>query len=166
MECWRAIHSPAFGWSDPAGPEFFSFDYVLEPNYSTNRGYTLDDTGDMTLDEVDAAIYDEQLRGMIRLLDSVSDTRDRQNEVIEHLRAENEQLLSLLASGKGGAGAVLDAAYIAPVVAAMDPVERMKRDAGAFRSLDTLPSCTAPQAEPAPAGSLYERLMGRFGVGR
>ena len=38
---------------DQHRPEFFGFDYVLEPNYSTNRGYTLDDVRDMTLDDID-----------------------------------------------------------------------------------------------------------------
>jgi len=56
---------------------------VLEPNYSTNRGYTLDDVRDMTLDDIEAAIYDEQLRGMAVLLDAANVERERASDVIE-----------------------------------------------------------------------------------
>ena len=147
---------------DERRPEFFGFDYVLEPNYSTNRGYTLDDTSEMTLDDIEAAIYDEQMRGVMRLLDSANDTRDRQNEVIEHLRAENEQLLSMLAaSGRDPAKVALDAAFVAPVIAAVDPAERMRRDARAFRSAGDLPRFIVP-ADAAQGDPAFERMLDRM----
>src|SRR5258708_18352055 len=37
-----------------SGPEFYGFDYVLEPNYSTNRGYDIALDSALTLDAVEA----------------------------------------------------------------------------------------------------------------
>lgn len=148
---------------DNTRPEFFGFDYVLEPNYSTNRGYTLDDVGDMTLDDIEAAIYDEQLRGMALLLDSANAERDRANDVIEHLRTENEQLLSLLAAKGIDAGAALDAVGIAPLVLPGDPADRMIRDMEMFNGAGELPRFIEPKQDDAvSADPLYGRLLGKF----
>lgn len=147
---------------DQTRPEFFGFDYVLEPNYSTNRGYTLDDVGDMTLDDIEAAIYDEQLRGLTRLLDSANAEREAASDVIERLSAENEQLLSMLAARGIDAGTVLDAVAVAPLAVSVDVIERMKRDSQVFRSA-SLPQFVEPQQESKPEASpLYGRLLGRF----
>jgi len=147
---------------DQTRPEFFGFDYVLEPNYSTNRGYTLDDVGGMTLDDIEVAIYDEQLRGVMRLLDSANSASLLADQVIEHLRAENEQLLSMLAS-KGRSGSVLDALPIAPIAVSIDPMNRMRRDADAFRSAETLPQFVEPQEAADPVNQpLYGRLFSQF----
>lgn len=150
---------------DQHRPEFFGFDYVLEPNYSTNRGYTLDDVRDMTLDDIEAAIYDEQLRGVMRLLDSANDERDRASEVIESLRAENEQLLSMLAAKGVNASHALDSVAVAPIAVSIDPIERMRRDADVFRGTDSLPSFVEPQEaqrDPAEHVPVYGRLLGQF----
>lgn len=150
---------------DQHRPEFFGFDYVLEPNYSTNRGYTLDDVRDMTLDDIEAAIYDEQLRGVMRLLDSANDERDRASEVIESLRAENEQLLSMLAAKGINASQALDSVAVAPIAVSIDPIERMRRDADVFRGTDSLPSFVEPQEaqrDPAEHVPVYGRLLGQF----
>ncbi|ALK30856.1 hypothetical protein [Burkholderia plantarii] len=148
---------------DPLRPEFFGFDYVLEPNYSTNRGYTLDDVNDMTPDDIEAAIYDEQLRGVLRLLDSVNAERDQASEAIEHLRAENEQLLSMLAAKGIDGGAVLDAAAVRPMVVDVEPFERLRRDAAEFRGAGSLPGFVKPQvAGPADTVPAYGRLLSKF----
>ncbi|ALS62274.1 MULTISPECIES: hypothetical protein [Burkholderiales] len=147
---------------DQTRPEFFGFDYVLEPNYSTNRGYTLDDVRDMTLDDIEAAIYDEQLRGMAHLLDAANSERERACEVIERLSAENEQLLSMLAAKGIDAGVALDAAGIAPLVLAGGVSERMARDMAAFHSAGALPRFVEPKQEEPPADPLYGRLIGKF----
>jgi len=149
---------------DQTRPEFFGFDYVLEPNYSTNRGYTLDDVRGMTLDDVQAAIYDEQLRGLNRLLDSATAERDIANGVIERLSAENEQLLSLLAAKGAPTGAVLDSAPMSPFAVSADQMERMRRDAEAFRSAMALPKFVEPanNADPAQSVPAYGRLLEKF----
>jgi len=148
---------------DPMRPEFFGFDYVLEPNYSTNRGYTLDDVNGMTLDDIEAAIYDEQLRGVLRLLDSANDERDRASDVIEHLRAENEHLLGLLAAKGVDAALVLDSAAIAPMAVSVDMADRIQRDAQAFRGASSLPGFVKPKADDqASEPPLYGRLLNKF----
>jgi len=150
---------------DQTRPEFFGFDYVLEPNYSTNRGYALDDVRDMTLDDIEAAIYDEQLRGMSVLLDAANTERERASDVIEQLRAENEQLLSLLAAKGIDADAALDSTGIAPLVLAGGVTDRMMRDMAAFRGAGNLPRFIEPKTDnPAPDHPLYDRLLGKFGL--
>lgn len=147
---------------DQNQPAFWGFDYVLEPNYSTNRGYTLDDVNDMTLDDIEAAIYDEQLRGVMRLLDSANDERDRASDVIERLSAENEQLLSLLAARGVSAGAALDSVGISPLAISTSVIDRMRRDSAVFRSA-TLPAYVEPeQADKPEQPPLYGRLLNQF----
>lgn len=156
------------GFSSAIGqnpPEFFGFDYVLEPNYSTNRGYTLDDVNDMTPEDIEAAIYGEQLRGVMSLLDSTTAEKDRANETIEHLREENEQLISMLASKGIEADKVLDAVAVLPVAVPIDVVARMNRDTAAFRDANWLPSFVDPeerQRNPAEQVPAYKRLLNRL----
>jgi len=150
---------------DQSRPEFYGFDYVLEPNFSTNRGYTLDDVSGMSPEDIEAAIYGEQLRGVMRLLDSVNAERDQACETIEHLRAENEQLLSLLSAKGEEAAAALDAAHIAPLAVDIAPIERMRRDAALFRGAASLPQFAEPhQAQPSLDEKipLYGRLRNQF----
>lgn len=113
--------------------EFFGLDYVLEPNYTSNRGYALDSVAGMTLDDVDAAILDEQLQGMLAVLDSVNAERNAANEAIERLQVENEELLSMLAAA-GGNPATLDSAGVRPLILPTSGADRMRRDAERFRS--------------------------------
>lgn len=94
---------------DTLKPEFFGFDYVLEPNYSTNRGYSLDSVlcegGACRIapEVVDSIIYDEHLAGMAQLLDSTQSLRrasllamDGLRKELQHAQAENADLLSRL----------------------------------------------------------------------
>ena len=147
---------------DQIGNEFWGFDYVLEPNYSTNRGYTLDDVNGMTLDDVEAAMYDEQLQGLSMLLASAHAASEQASEVIERLQLENEQLLSMLARKGIEAGQVLDAVGVSPLAVSMEAIERMKRDASTFRGA-VLPRFIEPQpASGAPASPLEARLLSRI----
>ncbi len=161
----KLYSSRAGGFSsaiDPGRPEFFGFDYVLEPNYSTNRGYSLDDVHGLSPDDIEAAIYGEQLQGMMRLLDSAHGERERALETIDHLRAENEQLLSLLASKGAADAAVLDAVPILPLAVSRDAAQRLQRDTEIFRTA-VLPSFVLPETEEPPeAPRLYGRLLSRF----
>lgn len=150
---------------DERRPTFYGFDYVLEPNYSTNRGYTLDSVQDMTADDIEAAIYGEQVRGLLKVLDSVNAERDAAATTIEHLREENEQLLSLLSQEKGIEPHQIRFDSIAPVVSAIDPAEQMRRDAELFRAVRDLPRVQAPEPKSVKALSenpLYARLLNGF----
>ncbi len=145
---------------DERRPTFFGFDFVLEPNFSTNRGYALDSVEGMTLDDVNQAILDEQLSGMMALLDSVNGERERASDVIERLSAENEQLLSMLAT-TGRDTVALDSAGISPIAVSVDAIERMQRDAAFFRAA-ALPSFVAPKAKEQEQPAVYDRLLSRF----
>lgn len=85
---------------DERVPEFYGFDYVYDPNFTANRGYSLDSASDLTPEELDAAIQEEQLRGLIMLLDSADTRMDVASTTIEQLQAENIELLSMLSSSK------------------------------------------------------------------
>jgi hypothetical protein len=157
---------------DDRKPEFYGFDYVGQPNFLNNsfRGVVLDDVtggglGNLTYDDIYAAEQEEQAQTLIVLLDSVHVERERTSEVIERLSAENEHLLSLLAAAKGpGETVSLDAAGIAPLALGTETLERMRRDAAAFRSC-ALPGFIEPGREdnsPANASPVYARLLGKM----
>lgn len=145
---------------DERKPEFFGFDYVLEPNFTTNRGYSLDDVNGMTMDNIEVAIQDEQMRGMIALMDSINAERNCSNEVIERLQAENEQLISMLASKGIEASNVLDAVSVMPISVSTETTRRMQRDSELFRN-SVLPQFVQPE-NPAKADPLYDRLLSSF----
>lgn len=147
---------------DTSKPEFFGLDYVLEPNFVKNsyRGIALDDIGGMTYDDVFSAEQNEQAQSMIVLLDSVNAEREATGAVIERLQAENEQLISMLASKGIDSVSVLDSVSIMPVAVSVDAAERMNRDAKLFMGAD-LPAFIEP-VEPKKSDPLYDRLLGKF----
>jgi len=139
---------------------------VLEPNYSTNRGWALDDVSGMSADDIEAAIYDEQLQGVLKLLDSVTLARDAAEATIKRLSVENEELLSMLTrQGVENPQAVLDAALdeppIMPFPVSLDSVARFDADSQFFRAAPTLPMPVAPPAPPKKEDELFDRLLGR-----
>jgi hypothetical protein len=148
---------------DTVRPEFHGFDYVLEPNYSTNRGWALDDVSGMSADDVDAAIYDEQLKGVLALLDSVTVARDAADATINRLLAENEELLSALAARGIKGQDVLDG-VATPISGSKPAIKRLFDDREAFLTLPELPSFVEPQQDKEqPAyDSVASRLVGRF----
>lgn len=100
---------------------FIAFDYVLEPNFKANRGYSLDsahaaasgwtlDSADgeqpqrMSLEELDEAIQEEQQHAMALVLDSANAYRQATAQALEmsgatisSLERERAELLTLLA---------------------------------------------------------------------
>lgn len=134
---------------DQTRPTFWGFDYVLEPNYSTNRGWALDSAAvaDMTEEEVGAAIAGEQLRGALALLDSVTVMRDALSETVEHLREENEQLLSMLSAKGISQSEALDSAGIMPRTFDSSLADRMRMDAALFREAKNLPGLAEPASK-------------------
>jgi hypothetical protein len=167
----RMFDSKVGGFSsaiDQMKPRFVAFDYVANPNFVGNsyRGVVLDDAingslGELTYDDVYAAEQAEQAQAIITLLDSANAERERANEVIERLSAENEQLLSMLARKGIEPSAVLDAAFVLPIAVSTGAADRIRRDAALFRSVP-LPRFVEPQAEEPENNSLYDRLLGRF----
>ncbi|MDF0506515.1 hypothetical protein POK33_37820 [Burkholderia cenocepacia] len=91
--------------------KFGGFDYVLEPNYTTNRGYVFDSAstsgGDVVFDSV-VSEWNQQNAAMNLIFDSMQADYDRALEVIERFREENEALLSMLSNTSGNRDLVLD----------------------------------------------------------
>ena len=155
---------------DEAKPQFFGFDYVLQPNYLGNsfRGVVLDDVmggnfGELTYDDIYAAEQDEQKQAMIVLLDSLDRERNVSSETIERLQQENEQLLSMLAKKGIDPSMVLDASYIAPIMVSGGTLDSIQRDMESFKNMDSLPGFVSPVKEVREeAGSVVNRQLNRF----
>lgn len=157
---------------DEKRPQFYGFDYVLQPNFLDNsfRGVALDDalsgnTGDLTYDDVYAAEQEEHARSMIIVLDSINTERETTNAVIERLQAENEQFLSILASKGIDASSALDTATIAPLVVATNPVHMMQKDRDYFHSVEKLPEFEEPVEEEVneqQVNPTFGRLINKF----
>lgn len=160
------------GWSSAIDDEqnprnFFGFDYVLNPNFSTNRGYALDSAngadGAAVLDAVAIADYNDGIAGTLALLDSIQANYNDALAIITKLAGENEELLSLLAKGK--AAAVLDGGGNIPLSISRDPAQRMMQDIQGFKTV-TLERIVVPpnqqQAEAAQeVAGLVSRMLGR-----
>lgn len=144
---------------DPNKPAFWGFDYVNEPNYTSNRGYVLDSAG-MSYDDVFLAEQAEQQQAILALLDSANNARDMALEAMERLQAENEELLSILAS-RGFSESVLDSATLTPVTVPISGAQSILNDVQSFRSLGALPSVQRPEEAAVIDDTVYARLLNR-----
>lgn len=98
--------------------DFYGFDYVLEPNFTTNRGYqvALDGVSDAVMavfDEVGE--YNSLLESTNRILDAIQGDYerlrgdyDRLLQTFDRVSQENEQLMSMLVKGGEKTEPVLD----------------------------------------------------------
>jgi len=107
----RCFNSRKGGFSSaifakPNGPVdvpiiFAGFDFVFEPNFTTNRGYMLDSTGEgfdgMMLDAV-MADWTHGMAAMKTMYDSIMRDHDLALATMARLREENEEMLSMLSS--------------------------------------------------------------------
>lgn len=122
---------------DEVKVNFFGFDWVNDPNYSTNRGYglALDSiaTGGMTLDDILAAELQDRTQAMALLLDKSEYREQLALDSAVALRNENEQLLSLLAEYDE------KAKVQSTTVPNNETMARMLRDKAAFDSAVVLP---------------------------
>lgn len=145
---------------DQTRPEFFGFDFVLDPNYSSNRGYALD-SANMTLDEVLNAAHEEEEEFWLRLVAEKDAKLADVSVTLDSLIAENEQLLSMLASKQT---MVLDSVPTnTPLTVSLDSTQRFERDKKAFHSCVELPVFVQGKQEK-PRDEDYDRLMSRMGV--
>jgi hypothetical protein len=145
---------------DNRSNELFGFDYVLDPNFSSNRGYSLD-SASLTLDEVQVAIRDELEEFWLSLLEA----KDRQIQTIsmslDSLSVENEQLLSILSSKQ--ADMALDSTAIKPLTVSLDSANRMKNDRDLFRRTANLPTFVEPSKQTKESLEDYKELKSRMG---
>jgi hypothetical protein len=143
---------------------FYGFDYVFEPNYSTNRGYevALDDANG-TFDAVEE--YTREMTGALRLLDSVLTEHDRVMETVGEMArklndrdAEVEQLLSML-SARGVSSVVLDSIEsINGISSDPESTVALRKTINAFRTAE-LVRRVEPKSDEKPQD---ENLLSRF----
>ena len=171
----RLYASKAGGFSsaiDELRPEFYGFDYVLEPNYTKNRGYDLALDGVLgTFDAVEAvAEYQEQIAGIGKLLDCVQQDRDRAVgdleralSVVGRMEAEIVQLQSMLM--KKGQPVTLDSIgtleSVMPIVMDSDATHRLQRTIQGFRTAVLARIDEPKQAEEPALKGFMSRLLGR-----
>lgn len=146
---------------DEVKPEFYGFDYVLEPNYSTNRGYAIAmdsiNAGNMTLDYVMDMEYQDQVRAALVLLDSVNkiyqmslESHAALSDDYRRLEEENAELMSLL-TAKNGQKIIMDSTgdITMPMAVSTAEVDRIMRTAEMFKSV-RLPRIVEPSKEVVP----------------
>lgn len=154
-----AIRAPEIGGKAIA-TEFHGFDYVLEPNYTTNRGYglTLDGVAGEE-DILDAVAERQQMMELCSsMLDSAQVEVNLMAQAMERVVEENTYLISQLAK-VGKSAAVLDG--VLDVVSR--PIESPLSRANEF--LDAVLVGFQPQKvkeEPRTPG--HERQLSRIGV--
>ena len=162
------------GWSsaiDDIKPEFCGFDYVQEPNFSSNRGYkraNLDSVdGGAIFDAVVVQSYNEQIRGMAALLDSVTTAHRQTLESLLRLQAENEELIAILAGGQSGEPtSIMDSIGEAPLIVMADRGELMARATAAFMSIGDLPGFVRPEVvreTPSERRAMNQWFRNRLG---
>jgi hypothetical protein len=167
----RLFHSKQGGFSSaieaapnirPSFPTIFAgFDYVFEPNYSTNRGFMFDSTlaDDSTL--FDAVMQEWHMSNamMRNLFDSMQADHLLAVQTIERLKEENEELLSIASRATGKNGAVLldsTGGHVAPLSISSRATADFRARArsfstGALVPLENLPdddSTVAPAENP------------------
>jgi hypothetical protein len=153
--------------------QFYGFDYVLEPNYTTNRGY------DVALDAINGggklAIFDAvECMQMFDALNSaysqLQAAFERQADTCKVLSEENEDMLSMLASGFGGK----KSARREMALDGIQPASLHLGDSGRLAGADRFLSANLIEIEaPKPTGEEAENhqktdgLLSRmFGIGR
>ena len=162
----RAFAGKIGGFSsviDHSVPEFYGFDWVNDPNFSTNRGYelTMDSAASgMTLSDIVAASYAERMQIMQRLLDVAEGNAGFALDTANRLFAENEDLLGMIASGHKAGHDLYVPAGSKDLAAKLLAESQQFLDSTHARSLEGL--IDKPKDKPEPVDRDYEQLAGRF----
>ncbi|WP_062359782.1 hypothetical protein [Vreelandella aquamarina] len=131
---------------DPRKPELYGFDWVNDPNYSTNRGYdlVLDSvtSGEMTFDDVLSAEHAEQVDAMNRLFEMMEANLRLAMDSATRFEHENSELLDLLSKREEQAS---QAALVTDSAAAADTARQLDRDRRFFMD-SALPRFQNPEA--------------------
>ena len=147
---------------DENNPTFFGFDWVNDPNYSTNRGYSLAldsaATGAMTLDDIVAAEFNDQAEAMVLLLERSEYREKIALDSAVALQNENEQLLSLLAEYDAKTSS------LAGMNLKSDAMAQMDRDRRAFDSVHIPNSFMVdkPSQQDKAKDDEYKKLRSRL----
>lgn len=146
---------------DVAKPELYGFDYVNDPNYSTNRGYDLlcDSVaaGAMTLDDVVAAEQADFVAGVNALIGTLEASLRLATDAAERYAGENAELLEMMTrSTKPGPGH-------APFFNVDSAVkEQLERDRRLFR--DAPLTLRQPEAKEVELAAEYQRIKQQLGL--
>ena len=79
--------------------EFYGMDYVLDPNFSTNRGYALDSV-DITFDDVMSAAHSEQDAFWYQFASKKDAEIAQLAEALANCQADNDSMVEMLATGR------------------------------------------------------------------
>jgi hypothetical protein len=138
------------------------FDFVLQPNYNGNRGFSLDSVDGLVFDSVLAEAQEEEEAGLIDVIEQKNAEIATIKAAFDNLSAENEDLLSMLASKQA---TLEDASSVMPIAVSMDSAERMKRDTDLFRQTAKLPGFVEPVTEKDKREErTYTNLLNRMGI--
>jgi hypothetical protein len=148
---------------DEKRPEFYGFDFVLDPNFSTNRSYSLDSVAGLTFDSVLAEAIDEEESGWLSIIGQKDAVIQQLQAALDSATEENEQYASMLASGRYGPEATLDSATAGHLIVPVESVQQIQRDIHAFRTAAALPRFVEPQSKDLSFSDEYERVLGVIG---
>ncbi|MCA8037055.1 MULTISPECIES: hypothetical protein [Burkholderia cepacia complex] len=144
---------------------FAGFDYVIEPNYTTNRGYLLDsvteDVGESVFDSVSVASEIScSLTAMNALYDSLQSDHVRTLDVLAKLEERCAEYESMLVTGR--AGAVLDSAGARPLLVGTAATAQFERMNAMFAkaSLPSMEQEPREADEPTPGLEAAQRHYG------
>jgi hypothetical protein len=154
-----AIRAPQVGGKAIA-TEFHGFDFVLEPNYTSNRGYGVALDGVASEDDILDAVAERQqiMELCAEMLDSVQAEYNQMAEAMMRVTEENTYLISQLARS-GKPEAVLDGVLDVVTRTVDSPLLR----ANDFLSA-TLVGFQKPKVQEQPRSPGHERQMSKFGV--
>jgi hypothetical protein len=126
--------------------DFYGFDYVLEPNYTTNRGHkvALDSANSEELQVLfDTAAFDSAMSFKVLdgLYEALQEDHTRSLQTMSALELENVELRSmLLKKGIRGVDRLLDSAnqFVRPLIVSQSHTDRLRHDIAAFDSIQKL----------------------------
>lgn len=157
---------------DENKPVFFGFDYVLNPNFSGNRGYelALDSIGKtdikaITFDDMIIAESNEQVDDLLSTITNLNAANSLALDSLNRLIEENEELLSMLVRNntvsKSNAP-IFDGIGHAAFSASKLPANRILDDINHFKTAH-LPKFAEPKTEIDSATSrLFHRLKNGY----
>lgn len=166
-----AISCREYGGRD-VPTSFHGFDYVLEPNFSTNRGWALDSATHASGMVLDDAIAENAttLRVLDGLYNDLQGDYDRALQHASRLEQENQELIAMLAgmtkaerAAMQGRLARLDSAgFVAPSMHRLpsSPLQAMARE---FETMDLPAFASGPEsAEDKKLGTLVKHFTTRY----
>lgn len=115
--------------------EFYGFDYVLMPNFNSNRSYLLD-SANVMLDDIVAAAHSESEEFWQALLAKKDVLIEQLSMALDSCQADNESMIEMLATGKP---ILDDASFCLPSLVSNNPLTRLNQDIELFRNARNLP---------------------------